>query len=106
MSNKNLLLIENKRTKYLVKTLKIFQRETSMKKWQKFRFKFLNIKLTNEILDEVDKPIVIPVEIIMNDINFIQGNFSKTNFFIIKREKNCPKLLCVQRNNTCPTIVL
>ena len=42
-----------------------------MKKWQKFRIKFLNIKLTNEILDEVNKPIVIPVEIIMNDINFI-----------------------------------
>ena len=69
--SESLLLIENKRSKYLVKSLKILWRETSMKKWQKFRFKFLNIKLTNEILDEVNKPIVIPVERIMNDINFI-----------------------------------
>ena len=27
---------------------------------EKFRFKFLNIKLTNEILDEVNKPIDVP----------------------------------------------
>ena len=95
MSDKNLLLIENIRTKYLDPNAKnilernIDEKMTAKAKFQniegaikkdvlndeKFRFKFLNIKLTNEILDEVNKPIDIPVEIIMKDVNFILDNF-------------------------------
>ena len=95
MTDKNLLLIENIRTKYLDPNAKnilernIDEKMTAKAKFQniegaikkdvlndeKFRFKFLNIKLTNEILDEVNKPIDIPVEIIMKDVNFILDNF-------------------------------
>ena len=95
MTDKNLLLIENIRTKYLDPNAKnilernIDEKMTAKAKFQniegaikkdvlndeKFRFKFLNIKLTNEILDEVNKPIEIPVEIIMKDVNFILDNF-------------------------------
>ena len=95
MSDKNLLLIENIRTKYLDPNAKnilernINEKMTAKAKFQniegaikkdvlndeKFRFKFLNIKLNNDILDEVNKPIDIPVEIIMKDVNFILDNF-------------------------------
>ena len=95
MSDKNLLLIDNIRTKYLDPNAKnilernIDEKMTAKAKFQniegaikkdvlndeKFRFKFLNIKLTNDILDEVNKPIDIPVEIIMKDVNFILDNF-------------------------------
>ena len=95
MNDKNLLLIDNIRTKYLDPNAKnilernIDEKMTAKAKFQniegaikkdalndeKFRFKFLNIKLTNEILDEVNKPIDIPVEIIMKDVNFILDNF-------------------------------
>ena len=95
MIDKNLLLIENIRTKYLDPNAKnilernIDEKMTAKAKFQniegaikkdvlndeKFRFKFLNIKLTNEILDEVNKPIDRPVEIIMKDVNFILDNF-------------------------------
>ena len=95
MNDKNLLLIDNIRKKYLDPNAKnILERNSDEKmsakaKFQniegalkkdilndeKFRFKFLNIKLTNKILDEVNKPIDVPVEIIMKDVNFILDNF-------------------------------
>ena len=95
MNDKNLLLIDNIRTKYLDPNAKnilernIDEKMTAKAKFQniegaikkdvlndeKFRFKFLNTKLTNEILDEVNKPIELPVEIIMKDVNFILDNF-------------------------------
>ena len=95
MNDKNLLLIDNIRKKYLDPNAKnILERNSDEKmsakaKFQniegaikkdilndeKFRFKFLNIKLTNKILDEVNTPIEIRVEIIMKDVNFILDNF-------------------------------
>ena len=95
MNDKNLLLIDNIRSKYLDPNAKnilernIDEKMTAKAKFQniegaikkdvlndeKFRFKFLDIKLTNEILDEVNKPIELPVEIIMKDVNFILDNF-------------------------------
>ena len=95
MNDKNLLMIENIRKKYLDPNEKnILERNMDEKmsakaKFQniegaikkdilndeKFRFKFLNIKLNNKILDEVNEPIDTPVEIIMKDVNFILDNF-------------------------------
>ena len=95
MNDKSLLQIENIRAKYLDPNAKnilernINEKMTAKAKFQniegaikkdvlsdeKFRFKFLNIKLTQQILDEVNKPIDIPVEIIMKDVNFILDNF-------------------------------
>ena len=40
---------------------------------EKYKFPFLNIELN--ILDEVTKPVDLPVEIIMKDVNFILDNF-------------------------------
>ncbi len=95
MNDKSLVSIENIRAKYLDPNAKnilernINEKMTAKAKFQniegaikkdvlndeKFRFKFLNIKLTSEILDEVNKPVDIPVEIIMKDVNFILDNF-------------------------------
>lgn len=41
----------------------------------KYEFPYLEINLTKEILAEVNKPIEVPMEIIMKDINFILDNF-------------------------------
>jgi hypothetical protein len=41
----------------------------------KFEFPFLDVNLSKEILAEVNKPIEVPMEIIMKDINFILDNF-------------------------------
>jgi len=41
---------------------------------KKFEFPFLEIDLTKEIIQEVNKPIDVPVEIIMKDINYILDN--------------------------------
>ena len=41
----------------------------------KYEFPFLDVELKKEILDEVNQPMEIPVELIMKDINFILDNF-------------------------------
>jgi len=41
---------------------------------KKYEFPFLDIELTKEILQEVNKPIDVPIEIIMKDINYILDN--------------------------------
>ena len=41
----------------------------------KYEFPFLDVQLKKEILDEVNQPMEIPVELIMKDINFILDNF-------------------------------
>lgn len=40
-----------------------------------YEFPFLNIHLTKEILNEINKPIDVPIEIIVKDINYIIDNF-------------------------------
>ena len=41
----------------------------------KYEFPFLDVELKKEILDEMNQPMEIPVELIMKDINFILDNF-------------------------------
>ena len=95
MNDKKLLSIENIREKYLnpnAKNILEFDLNDKMNakaKFQnidkshkrdilsdeKYQFKFLNINLTKDILDEVSKPEDTPIEIIMKDVNFILDNF-------------------------------
>jgi hypothetical protein len=42
---------------------------------EKYQFPFLNIDLDRNILDEITKPVDLPIEIIMKDVNFILDNF-------------------------------
>jgi len=95
MTDKKLLTIDNIRDKYLNPNNKNILEIDSDKKMvakakfqnisgaykndiltmEKYKFPFLNIKLDRNILDEVTKPVDLPVEIIMKDVNFILDNF-------------------------------
>lgn len=46
----------------------------------KFEFPFLDIDLTKEIIEEVNKPIQIPIEVIMKDVLYILDNFPIEGF--------------------------
>ena len=95
MTDKKLLTIDNIRDKYLNPNNKNILEIDSDKKMvakakfqnisgaykndiltmEKYKFPFLNIELDRNILDEVTKPVDLPVEIIMKDVNFILDNF-------------------------------
>jgi hypothetical protein len=46
---------------------------------EKYEFPFLDIDLTKEILIEANKPIEVPLEVILKDINYILDNFPIEN---------------------------
>ena len=95
MTDKKLLTIDNIRDKYLNPNNKNILEIDSDKKMvakakfqnisgaykndiltmEKYKFPFFNIELDRNILDEVTKPVDLPVEIIMKDVNFILDNF-------------------------------
>ena len=95
MTDKKLLTIDNIRDKYLnpnnknILEIDLDKKMVAKAKFQnisgaykndiltmeKYKFPFLNIELDRNILDEVTKPVDLPVEIIMKDVNFILDNF-------------------------------
>jgi len=53
-----------------------------------FEFPFLDINLNKDILKEVNKPMEIPVEVIIKDINYILDNFPIHELVDIEENKN------------------